>query len=236
MFLNLPILSLLLLWTAALSLLPNSRRVGVSPTSTFLYRGSSVSSSAGEEAPSPLRSPFAVPSAISPPTLPSLAPKQDGFGQWFSMTANASLAKNNTHSGHLYSALLPMWFASTLTRGFGFSSEWGLLQLKIRAGWRDEVDQSTGKIQEKWLCSSPRLGLILPPTVQKCSLLGMKPFTTEPLQAQGNQPAPKALNTLGLASALRLKVQKVENLQKVQKCEWEKAEPRAEWLVTADSV
>ena len=96
-----------------------------------------VSSSAGEELPSPLWLLFVVPSAISPSTLPSLAPKQDGFVQWFSMTANASLAKKTTHSGHLYSALLLVWFASTLTRGFGFSSEWGRLQLKIRAGWKE---------------------------------------------------------------------------------------------------
>lgn len=72
-----------------------------------------------------------------------------------------------------------------------------------------------GKIQEKWLCSSPCLGLVLPPTDQKRSLLGMEPLTTEQLQAEGNQPAPKALNTLGLASVLRLKVQKMENLKEV---------------------
>lgn len=119
-----------------------------------------------------------------------------------------SRQKKKVQSGCLYSALLLMWFASTLPKGLGFSSEWGLLQLKIQAGWRDEVGQSMGNIQEKWLCSSPRLGLILPPTDQKCSLLGMKPLTAERLQAPGKQPAPKALNTSGLGSALRLKVQR----------------------------
>ena len=187
--------------------LPHPRGRGSFPPSTF------ISSSAGEELPSPLWLPFAVPRVVSPPTLPSLAPRQDGFVQWFTLAANASLAKKPARSGHWSWALLLS--SSALTRGFGFSSEWLLLQLKLRARWRDEVDQQMGKIQEKWLCSSPRLGLILPPADQKSSLPGLKPCTTEQLQGQGHQPAPKALNTLGLGSAVRLRVWKMENLQKV---------------------
>lgn len=185
-----------------------SRRLGGSPTPRSFLRNTHLPERR-EELPSPLRSPFAVPSARPPPTLLTLAAPNEtdpcNDSVWLQMPFSP---KNKVQSGRLYSALLLTWFASTLPKGLGFSSEWGLLQLKIQAGWRDEVDQSTGNIQEKWLCSSPRLGLILPPTDQKCSLLGMKPLTAERLQAPGKQPAPKALNTSGLGSALRLKVQR----------------------------
>lgn len=214
-FLNLPILSLLLLWSAALTLLPTSQTVEVFPTSYFpLHKNMHLLKCCRGAPISFLVALCSAKCYISTDSFP--CPQTRWICAMIQYNCKCLSCPPQTHSGHLYSAQLQLWFASILTREFECSSEWGLLQLKIQAGGRDEVNQSMGKIQEKWLCSSSCLGPVLPPqAVEKCSLLGMKPLTAEQLQAEGNQPAPKALNTLGLASVLRLKVQKMENLQEV---------------------
>lgn len=105
----------------------------------------------------------------------------------------------------------------------------GTAPAKNTAWVRDEVDRSTGKIQEKWLCSSPRSGLVLPPTDQKCSLLGVKPFPRKGASTQ-------SIKHVGIRQCPETEGTEMENLQEVWECEWKKAEPGAERPVTADGV
>lgn len=146
----------------------------------------------------------------SPPTPSCLVPRRMDLGSDLAWLQR-SLLPRKALTLDICTQLCCWWDLSPLLQRDLDSAEVG-------TGWRDELGQSMGKIHEKFLFSSPLLGLIPPPTVQEHSLLSRNISTMEQLQGK---PRTQSIG-------VRLRVQVMGNIQKIWEWRWEKAWSR--WL------